>query len=238
MGGCVRITLKKYAKRPSPPFHAGDCKGETKKGNDGRIYTSVPDKRGVYTWKVSGNAPKTRKAPKGRMYEIHDNGGRPFKVYVNKANKTIHVYKHNWEDNSDTLINEWKYKEIWIGSDPHAFGLDADDPRFKGNSILVQLTASKYMFIGWNIYTFELMEGDEPLKYYSPVGSNDVPYPYLIGKTHTYFMIEYTAVPNTYLDLSREAYEQLYGHNPGPLGSVDKVAKKMKYTIVHKRLLG
>ena len=48
---CKRVTLKRYLARPSPPYHAGECRGKTMKGNSGLMYTSKPDKNGVYTWK-------------------------------------------------------------------------------------------------------------------------------------------------------------------------------------------
>ena len=49
---CQKSTLKKYKKRPSPPFPANDCQGQKNKGNDGKIYESVPDKNNVYKWVI------------------------------------------------------------------------------------------------------------------------------------------------------------------------------------------
>jgi len=43
---------KKYLTRDSPPFPANEHCGETKKGNDGLMYTSVPDKNKVCRWKL------------------------------------------------------------------------------------------------------------------------------------------------------------------------------------------
>ena len=48
---CIRITDKKYEKRPSPPYHANDCKNVILKGNDNLDYVSVPDKDGRHFWK-------------------------------------------------------------------------------------------------------------------------------------------------------------------------------------------
>jgi len=93
MPGCVAVKTAKYKARPSPPYHAGDCKGKTLKGNDGRKYKSVSDARGVYKWvSVSAGVStsvekvnKTRKAlgkakgkPAGTCYEIHDNRSTPY----------------------------------------------------------------------------------------------------------------------------------------------------------------
>ena len=41
----------KYQNRPSPPFPANDYCARRKVGNDGRLYESRPDKRGVCHWK-------------------------------------------------------------------------------------------------------------------------------------------------------------------------------------------
>ena len=43
---------KKYSTRPSPPYPANEHCGETMKGNDGRMYTSIPDKNKVCRWKL------------------------------------------------------------------------------------------------------------------------------------------------------------------------------------------
>jgi hypothetical protein len=47
---CVEKNTNKYRSRESPPYSAMDCKGLTKKGNNGVMYTSKPDKRGIYRW--------------------------------------------------------------------------------------------------------------------------------------------------------------------------------------------
>jgi WD40 repeat protein len=47
---CVEQTTKKYTGRKSPPYKANECCGETKKGNDGLIYVSVANVKGVCRW--------------------------------------------------------------------------------------------------------------------------------------------------------------------------------------------
>lgn len=39
---CNKQTLKKYLTRPSPPYRAPLCIGQTKRGNDGNMYISKP----------------------------------------------------------------------------------------------------------------------------------------------------------------------------------------------------
>lgn len=45
-----KLATKKYAKRVSPPFPANDFCGKKKKGNDGKMYISKPNKNGVCRW--------------------------------------------------------------------------------------------------------------------------------------------------------------------------------------------
>ena len=61
MPDCIEHKTKKYRSRGSPPYSAMDCKGLTKKGNDGATYVSKPDKRGIYRWvKSSGNVTSAK----------------------------------------------------------------------------------------------------------------------------------------------------------------------------------
>jgi hypothetical protein len=49
---CVKQTQKKYLERPSPPYSAADCCGMVIAGNDGKMYISVPNAKGVCAWKL------------------------------------------------------------------------------------------------------------------------------------------------------------------------------------------
>ena len=48
---CVKRTQAKYRNRPSPAFPANECCDKTMKGNDGLMYKSVRNKKGICTWK-------------------------------------------------------------------------------------------------------------------------------------------------------------------------------------------
>jgi len=68
-----------------------------------------------------------------------------------------------------------------------------------GNSVLIKLKEHKYMFVGAFIYEFTTK--DEIIKFYSPVGRNDVPYPFAVGNTYTYFVNgDYVKCKNTDID--------------------------------------
>jgi len=60
---CVASTLKKYTERNSPPYPAADCPDSIKKGNDGLLYKSVPNVKGIYAWKKVATAA-TSSSPK------------------------------------------------------------------------------------------------------------------------------------------------------------------------------
>jgi len=55
---CKIQTSSKYSERPSPPIKAKDCPGETKKGNDGLMYTSKQISNGQYRWSKSTKTTK------------------------------------------------------------------------------------------------------------------------------------------------------------------------------------
>jgi len=262
--GCVRVTLKKYASRPGPPYHAGDCMDMTKKGNDGADYVSKKGSNGVYKWvKVAGpSAAATRKAKKGvKTYKIHDNGSVPF--LVDDDGKKITVFRQTYDIATDTeslgkKVFESPYKKLFPGKDPLGISWGGSDT---GNTVLAQISAKKFVFIGDTAYSFELVDGDEPVLYSSPIGNSDVPYPYLIGKNYTYLLLSQKIrvggkwkdgfpayVPNEKLNLKLDAYAQVWGHEMTMLGKkkvplekpaepIMKFAKVLKRTMIAKREL-
>ena len=154
-----------------------------------------------------------------KIYETHNNGNRPFIVEID--GKTVKVSKN---------MNEYKFvdgkfidiqnppkqlftktaDEIFIGKKSPNGGYDGLRPsKAEGNSILLKIGA-KYMFIGDKIYEFAPVDGDSITTYYSNIGNNDVPYPYAIGNTHIYIMLEKVAVEKSYFDMKKDIYEQFY----------------------------
>jgi len=193
---CKEIMDKKYQTRKSPAFHAKDCKDTVKKGKDGN-YMSKPDSNGIYKWVKISTSDQTRKI-KGKAYYIHDNGGRPFKVIID-SNK-VYIYKNTAKypdpEKYDALVKSLNPKEIWIGKSSGKSYMSDHSPAeandFIGNSILLELSSKKYMYIGTEIYTFETEDKIE--SYYSLIGNNDVPYPIALGTDNVYFMLDHTYV--------------------------------------------
>lgn len=265
---CKRSTLKKYQGRPSPPFPAQDCKGKKKKGNDGQFYVSVPSSTGVYRWtlvpapsrKKTGKTQKQEKTQKttqkqektgkgGKTYQIHDNGARPFSVVVYAPQKKLEVYVNEQEIGEPVkgkLVYETSYSDLFIGDNtlPHPM---AEYPKgaAKGNTFLVHVSGSKYVHIGAELYSFETRDGEKIVHYYSPIGGNDVPYPYAVGERYTYFLLDATTVPNEVLDLKKDGYTQYYGHpfqgqkreesEKYRKSVIAPVTKKFRRTVMYRR---
>lgn len=217
---CEEVKSEKYQTRKSPPFHAGQCPEQIKKGKDGD-YVSKEDARGVYKWvKASAGvgavvkASQTKKAPKGsKAYFVHDNGAQPYKVQV--SGNTVEIYKGEYRrklDNTraidyetmdyDKLVKRLTVKEVHVGKSPCIPNADLCGAAAVGNSILLHVSGKKYMHIGRHIFEFTM--DDDFDAYYSIVGNNDVPYPVLLGTKYVYFMLDFVTMP-------REAFKAKMG---------------------------
>lgn len=119
-------------------------------------------------------------------YFTHDNGGKPYKVVFD--NYIINIYDNY--NNQEFIANYTNYEKIWIGESPKnrmtefsgGYGI-----HFLGNSFLIKLENNNYVHIGREIFSFKS-------KYYitdyiSPVGNNDVPYPYCIDEKNNYYLL-------------------------------------------------
>lgn len=167
-----------------------------------------------------------------KKYFIHDNGSRPFLVYLDKDSAYVYripenIYFHNEDYVSNKQhhlyiepIADFKTIKNFVGKSPltESTSFSAGyGPRFDGNSILLKTGENKYVYIGYEIYEFKIPDDDEITKYYSPVGNSDVPYPVAFGKKNMYFMLDKDYVPMKYFkDLELEekidAYSYYYGH--------------------------
>ena len=110
----------------------------------------------------------------------------------------------NMESNLDEKDKEgWSYiqlalqiipQKIFIGKSPKNKMTEFSGGHgkyFDGNTILVKIDENKYIYIGGVIYSFTT--DYEITKFISPVGNNDVPYPYAIDiKNNYYIMLDAT----------------------------------------------
>lgn len=198
-----------------------------------------------------------------KTYFTHANGGRPYCVYISPKGNAVDIYKvsmDNYDEDEDgkvetytDLVKSLKAKKVFVGKSPlnemtqHSGGYGVS---FDGNSILVKITPTQYVFIGHQIKSFKTKK--EIIKYVSPVGNSDVPYPFGIdAEGRFYLMIEdavtkvpkkmqedpyfdyyYNIVQKIGQDLGVEAFYikgEKYGMNtkPNPSASYDDLVKRI-----------
>lgn len=163
--------------------------------------------------KDTANKPK-------HIYEILDNRATPFLVFDYGDHVDVYNQKYNEATNHHEIqgrIMQAKYINIFVGDNDLKFKeyeLKKGDGR--GNSILLQTGKNKYVFIGDGIRSFTTKNGDVIKKYYSPVGNNEVPYPYAVGDKYVYFMHGNVLQPVEDFDLKKDAYMQYYGWHIKP----------------------
>jgi hypothetical protein len=154
-----------------------------------------------------------------KSYAIHDNGGRPFRVDIQGNNVTVWMTKVTYEKVNGEFkdivhppkqLLEFTTDTVFVGKKSPGGGYDGLKPKqAEGNSILLHV-GEKYVYIGSEIYEFSPMKNDTIEKYYSDIGNSDVPYPYAVGKTHVYMMLDKVAVSKDFFDMKKGIYQQYY----------------------------
>ena len=215
MPQCKNNPKKSYkGTEPSPKglgyCGSGEKEGTIKKGKDGKQWI-IKNKR----W-IKYNSNKKNKDESYKTYYIHDNMFIPY--YVNIYKNKIEVFKYNIKKHNifneefstklnkkqkDNYIkmpyfNKIKFEKIFIGKsvdDNITFGMDIGK-NYDGNTILIKIDKNNYIYIG-NYDSYSFKTDDNIIKYYSSIGSNDVPYPVAIGEKYVYFLVEKTYVLKT-----------------------------------------
>jgi len=137
-----------------------------------------------------------------KEYKIHFNGGYPFLVTLfNDDKKVAHIYHYEYDDKDDEYKkNEHAHLTLYplktfVGKSPvtemtkysHASG-----PFYDGNSMLflIHREENVYIFVGLeSVFEFKALSPIQ--KFYSPVGNNQVPYPYAVDdQNRVYLLIE------------------------------------------------
>lgn len=173
-----------------------------------------------------------------QTYNIHDNGGVPFIVEV--LNDKVYIYlASTWSSDEEEqnekgqLIAQEMYENIWIGDNELNDHNYAAKDIYPGNSILVHLSGKHYLYIGSEIYKFNVDNDDQIISYFSPVGNSDVPYPYAIGQRRAYFMLDKKSIPVDMIDATVDGYQQFYDIDD--IESSDHLNRFKYLRYVHKR---
>lgn len=154
-------------------------------------------------------------------YYTHDNGGKPFKVDVDGKNVKIYMFVENSEDKSEESIDgdysmcilTFESDIVFIGESPNIeMSRYSHGPKYDGNSILLHIKNNEYVFIGTKIFSFEALS--TIVNFVSPVGNNDVPYPYAIDENgNIYLLIEDVVIKsNDTLVKHMEEFDTPYGY--------------------------
>ena len=167
----------------------------------------------------------TKLSNKNKEYLIHDNGDRPFKVIVSKD--AIDVYECTKDKEQDKII----YKKIilhitnFLG---YFNGFDASPHKLHGNSILVRVNDKKYIYIGSEIYSFNVNE--VITDYISYMGNSDVPYPVAYSEKYVYFLLDKQMILREEFEIpvSIANAGKLYGEFYGHIGPKNHSHKKIK----------
>ncbi len=139
-----------------------------------------------------------------KRYYTHDNGGRPFLIYLGKNDAYVYKKSENiYIDNADIkskdddnkwmyikLVKKFKFIKSFIGKSPlneMTKFKRGHGKEFNGNSILLNTGSNQYVYIGESIFSFKSF--NNITKYVSPVGNNDVPYPYAIDSEQNYYLL-------------------------------------------------
>ena len=238
MPKCIKDETKSYKGDEPSPKGLGYCAhsediGTIKTGRDGNEWIISKTSKNVKRWiKYDKKDSKTMDSSKilltqnneyykeikkkyigYKTYFIHDNGGRPYLVYIKNKNVIIYnipedkindsLYDEKKNNNNKwmyiNLVEKYKAKEIFIGKSPLIRMTDFSGGHgkyFDGNTILLFLSNNNYVYISNSIEKIKI--DDKIEKYYSFVGNSDVPYPMAIGKKNIYFF----GFPSGYLPIT------------------------------------
>jgi hypothetical protein len=216
-------------------MHNSDMTGGKRKTQTKWSRTMLKRKKELANLKTTRSfVPFNKLTNKDKVYYVHDNGGRPFKVVANS--KGIQIYKEDYVEYEDRLDNYeptygqmiFQFKNM-LG---YWTGFDSSPYKMNGNSILIKISDNKYVSVGWEIYQFET--DDEIVDYVSPVGNSDVPYPVAFGEKDVYFMLDKQLVKHDELEteVTVANAEDLYGEFYGHIGSKKKIPKLPMKNVV------
>ena len=115
-------------------------------------------------------------------------------IYTFPINVFCHIYSNiDNRYNYIELVKHYNTENVFIGK-------MNGDPTVDGNTILLYLGGSKYIFIGSDIYEFNIPTNDKIIKYYS-ITKNEAPDPIAVGIKNVYSFITYNSVEYLPIDI-------------------------------------
>lgn len=177
-----------------------------------------------------------------RVFTIHYNGSRPFRVEIDDDTRTLRAFRSIHGDVGIAFgaqpVYEIVYEQVYIAHDA-ALGAAHD-----GFTILATTRGGQRMHaIIYDIREFDLLPGDHLVAYHANMGLNDVPYSWIEGTRACYSISEHVYVPLEWRDALQlgRAYDmhyQIYGmyaHRALTLGLSGELANRnvLKYVSAH-----
>jgi hypothetical protein len=159
-------------------------------------------------------------------YFTHDNGGRPFVIYLSNDNVATVYRRPNAREDSYTRDEDWdneeirrqlytkkvfqtKYESVFIGKSPRDEFTEwggGYGRRFDGNSVLLHISGLEYVCVAESIKKFTALS--PIVAYQSSVGNNDVPYPFAMDdQGRVYLMLDDVIMKPTQF---RHPYSEYY----------------------------
>lgn len=126
-----------------------------------------------------------------KVYETRYNGHRPYCVEV--SDHEIEVFEQSWDETNEywsknRRVYHSPYERIFIGDNDHHVPSAALKGAYPGNTILVHVQESEYVFIGHSLFRFRTY--NDAIQSYSSTMTNElsIPCATATGSHHTYDM--------------------------------------------------
>ena len=171
----------------------------------------------------------------GRTVRVVDNGGIPFLVRLSSSGRAARLPRQGNAkisalvpgSGSASASGSASYAELGTVAYTRArIGLCPTERESSrawwhgGNSVLLHTKPGPLVYIGTSIKSFVPRPNDTIVAFVSPMGNSAVPYPYAIGRTHTYLLEEDVCIDNATLvrvmasaPRPLDPYEVLYGYD-------------------------
>lgn len=141
-------------------------------------------------------------------YVLYNNKDPPFKVVVN--NDILFVYRANKANEGNCVLKI--QGEIFVGKSPknkmtkfnHKYG-----HKFNGNSFLI-CNKNDCVYVGYEIFSFTSL--DQINYYVSPIGNDDIPYPYAVDKSNNYYLFSENVVIKNNKKFKEQGYSDPYDY--------------------------
>ena len=105
---CSKSPKTKYINRPGPPFPAQNCRNSIKIGNDRKRYVSVPDKKGIYKWKLVRSGYKGKRSHKKKSKSRKRSSSTKRKRKKSKPRrKSSHRKRDGMMNEESNVIYSW-----------------------------------------------------------------------------------------------------------------------------------